>query len=87
MTYAEREEIFSKDVITTNDLMKLLNVQKSAASVKMQEIKRVAGDRLGIQGRVHIEDYLEYFKIKDLTRYRKQLDVDEEEERERSRWH
>ncbi len=65
MTYAERELIFSKDFITTQELQALLGYSNiSGASAKMGEIKRVVGDRLGIKGKIHTEDYLEYFKIK-----------------------
>ena len=65
MTYTEREQIFSKDYITTQELQVLLGYSNiSGASAKMSEIKRVVGDRLGIKGKIHTEDYLEYFKIK-----------------------
>ncbi len=36
----------------------------SSASSKMGEIKRKIGDRLGVKGRIHVEDYLEFFNIK-----------------------
>ena len=65
MTYARREEIFSKEAITTGELQELLGFNNlSDASSKMTEIKHVVGDRLGVKGRLHIADYLEYFKIK-----------------------
>ena len=65
MTYARREEILSKDVITTDELQELLGLSNlPQASSKMSEIKRKVGDRLGVKGKIHIEDYLEYFNIK-----------------------
>lgn len=65
MTYARREEILSKDVITTDELQELLALSNlPQASSKMSEIKRKVGDRLGVKGKIHIEDYLEYFNIK-----------------------
>jgi hypothetical protein len=65
MTYARREEIFSKDYITTQELQEILGYKHlSQASIKMGDIKRAVGDRLGIKGRVHTEDYLEFFGIK-----------------------
>ena len=65
MTYARREEIFSKDVITTKELQEILGyTNETDASKKMQEIKRVVGDKLGIKGKIHTEDYFEFFKIK-----------------------
>ena len=65
MNYVRREEIFSKDYITTQELQELLGfVDIAGASKKMSEIKRVVGDRLGVKGKIHTEDYLEFFKIK-----------------------
>ena len=65
MTYAKREEMFSKDYITTQELQELLGFSNlSSASAKMSEIKRTVGDRLGIKGKIHTEDYFEYFQIK-----------------------
>mgnify|MGYP007037141780 CR=1 FL=1 len=72
MTYARREEIFSKDFITTKELKELLRIKNiSSASRKVMEIKRVVGDRLGIKGRIHTEDYFEFFNIKT-DRYKKE---------------
>ena len=74
MTYARREEIFSKDYITTSELQELLGIKHSThASMKMTEIKRVVGDRLGVKGKIHTEDYLEFFNIKT-DRYKKPID-------------
>lgn len=73
MTYEERDEILSKDAISYKDLARLLDICPSMACQKMQEIKRVQGDRLKIQGRLHIQDYLEYYNIpqESMCRYRK----------------
>ena len=65
MTYARREEIFSKDYILTSELQELLGFTNlSDASSKMSEIRRTVGDRLKIKGRIHTEDYFEFFGIK-----------------------
>ena len=73
MTYARREEIFSKDYITTQELQELLGyADLSSASKKVGEIKRAVGDRLGVKGKIHVEDYLEYFGIKT-DRYKSPL--------------
>ena len=56
MTFQRREEIFSKEALTNRDLAELLDVCESTASQKAQEIRRVVGDRLGIQGRIHVQD-------------------------------
>lgn len=75
MTYTEREQIFSKEVLSLDDVMKLFDISKSAACTKVQDIKRQLGkDRIKIQGKLHILDYLEYLKIEDeklLDRYKK----------------
>ena len=76
MTYERREEIFSKEVITLTEMEELLCLSKSAASLKMKEIKRKVGDRLGIIGRIHIQDYIDWLELeKDahLDRYRKPM--------------
>lgn len=73
MSYAEREEIFSKDYITTQELQVLLGFKHlSDASTMMTRIKRMVGDRLGIKGRIHTEDYFEFFGITDKQRYIKE---------------
>lgn len=73
MTYARREEIFSKDFIDTHELQEILGFSNlPSASKKMSEIKRVVGDRLGVKGKLHIEDYLEFFNIKT-DRYKKPI--------------
>lgn len=71
MSYQEREEIFSKDFITIKDLQKLLGLAYQVAARKMREIKRKS-DRLGVQGKIHTEDYFDYFNITDRQRYIKE---------------
>lgn len=68
MSYEEREKIFSKEVITINELALLLDTQYQVAQRVMLQIKRKC-DRLGIQGKLHIEDYFEYYGITDKQRY------------------
>ena len=70
MTYARREEIFSKDYITTRELQEILGFKSlSQASLKMFEIKHAVGDRLGVKGKVHTEDYFEFFGVHPTDRY------------------
>lgn len=77
MSFQRREEIFSKDYITTQELQELLGFANlPSASQKMSEIKRVTGDRLGIKGRIHTEDYFLYFGI-NTDRYSKKLNQGE----------
>ena len=64
MDYKRREEIFSKDHITTAELQELLGFKNLCeASSMMTRIRLKVGDRLGIKGRIHTEDYFAYFGI------------------------
>ena len=64
MDYKRREEIFSKDHITTQELQELLGFKTlGEASSMMTKIRLKVGDRLGIRGRIHTEDYFAYFGI------------------------
>lgn len=63
MTYQRREQILSKESIHYTELAELFGIENSTACSKMQEIKRVVGDRLNIQGRLHIQDYLDWVAL------------------------
>lgn len=72
MTYAERVEMFSKDYLTIADVQKLLGVTYEKASTIMCDIKRGLelspkyngqGVRLNIQGKLHVQDYLDYYHL------------------------
>lgn len=63
MTYSEREAIFSKEALNGEDIMKLFGVCRTEATKIMQQIKHKTGDRLGVQGRIHVQDYLDYFAL------------------------
>lgn len=70
MTYSEREEIFSKEVLTIKDLMAVLDIANyQTAAQLMRQIKRATGDRYPVQGKLHVADYLEYFNIDGGDRY------------------
>lgn len=71
ITYQQREEIFAKEALSIDDFMHLFGISKSAASEKMTQIKRKVGDRLGIKGKLHVQDYLDYFNITNTERYRR----------------
>ena len=68
MSYIEREKIFSKDYLTIEDVQALLGLTYQMAARQIRNIKR-RSDRLGIQGKIHTEDYFEYFNITDKQRY------------------
>lgn len=67
MTYEEREAIFSKEALSITDFEKLFSVSYQEAAKMMRQIK-LKYDRLKIQGRLHVEDYLKYYDIK-INRY------------------
>lgn len=71
MSYLEREQIFSKDYLTIQDLQQLLGLTYQVAARVMRQIK-FKFDRLGIQGKLHTEDYFEYYNITDKQRYVKE---------------
>ena len=78
MTYARREEIFSKEYLSISDLMELLDLKYQGAAELMRDIKRRLefngqGVRLNIQGKIHTQDYLDYFNITSLERYSKSI--------------
>ena len=68
MTMQEREEMFAKDFLVAEDLMKLCGCCRSDASQLIQEIKRKSADRFHKQGRIHVQDYIEAMRL-DTSRY------------------
>ncbi len=68
MSYIEREEIFSKDYLSIKDIQVLLGLSYQMAAKKLREMKRKY-DRLNIEGKIHTEDYFDYFGIVDKQRY------------------
>lgn len=70
MTYEERDAIFSKEALSVADVQALFGVCKSEATNIMNTIRRQTGDRLKVQGKIHIEDYLKHFGI-EANRYAK----------------
>ena len=74
MTYARREEIFSKEYLSIADLQELLDLKYQGAAELMRDIKRALEYRgqcvrLNIQGKLHTQDYIDYFQITSLERY------------------
>ncbi len=68
MTYEEREEIFSKEYISIKDIEALFGMSYDDASKKIREIKRgieFSGKklRLNVQGKLHVQDYLDYYGL------------------------
>lgn len=74
MTYSRREEIFSKEYISIADMQDLLGMGYDDAAKMIRDIKRSlelggAKVRLNVQGKLHVQDYLDYFKIDNAARY------------------
>lgn len=67
MTYEERQQLFAKDCLTIADIQSLLGLDYQSAAKIIRDIRRKS-DRLGIQGMVHVQDYIDYFNL-DITRY------------------
>ncbi len=67
MTYEQRSEIFAKDCLSISDVMKLLDVEYNKAAQVIREIRNKT-DRLHIEGKIHVQDYIDYFGL-DIARY------------------
>lgn len=69
MTYNQRNSIILSEVLTISDLCilsdKKLSYQQAAKI--MRDIKQHS-DRLQIQGKIHIQDYIDYYHL-DIARY------------------
>lgn len=67
MTAERREEIFSQESLSIDDLAEIMNIAYSTAASLMRKIKgnkvKPGFDRLGIQGRLHVQDYIDYFNL------------------------
>ena len=62
MTFERRNEIFSKEALSITDVAELLGISYASAQQLIQTIRRY-NDRLNIQGKVHIQDYIDYFHL------------------------
>ena len=63
MTFAEREQILSKDIISTNEVAALLGMSVSQASRIVNDIKASIKPRIDLRGKIHTQDYCDYFKV------------------------
>lgn len=78
MNSVNREEIFSKDYLTIRDIEILLGTTYQVAARLIRQIK-FKTDRLGLRGKIHIEDYFDYYNITDKQRYLKQEVKDDDD--------
>lgn len=68
MTYAQREQIMAKDIISVAEIKLLLGVDESTASrvrtAIISGIKRAGRTpRIMARGKIHTQDYCDYFNI------------------------
>lgn len=78
MTWNKRSDIFAKDVLTIEDIQELLCMSYQDAAKFIRDAKQALkmnpkynnqGVRLDIQGRLHVQDYFDYFNITNMNRY------------------
>lgn len=62
INYEARERIFAKEVLTISDISVLCGLSYQAAATLIRNIRRRC-DRLGLEGKLHVQDYLDYFKL------------------------
>lgn len=72
MTYEQRNEMFAKDYLNIQDIMKLLDLSYGPAAMVIREIKRKT-DRLHQQGKIHVQDYIDYYGL-DVARYQQHIE-------------
>lgn len=77
MTYAEREQIFAKEILSADDIALLFDCDKGAAYKTIRKIRAGSADRLGVEGKCHVQDYMEFFKLPIFDRYGKKLNEKE----------
>lgn len=59
-------------------MAELYDISLSEASQLVMQIKRTVGDRTGIKGRLHVQDYLDFFKLNgNDKRYIKKTDEED----------
>ena len=77
MTTEERNEMFSREILSADDIAKLFDVSKHTAYVIIRNIK-LKSDRLDdgtpgrttLTGKVHVQDYLDCYGLdRDSSRY------------------
>ena len=68
MTYARREEIFSKETMSITEFGEVMNLSYQMAARVIRDIKRTS-NRPQIQGVLLIEDFFDYYGITDKQRY------------------
>lgn len=73
MTYARREEIFSKETMSITEFGEVMNLSYQMAARVIRDIKRTS-NRPQIQGVLFVEDFFDYYGITDKQRYVRKLE-------------
>ena len=68
MTYARREQIFSKETMSIEEFGEVMNLSYQMAARLIRDIKRKSS-RPQIQGILLIEDFFDYYNITDKQRF------------------
>ena len=77
MTYARREEIFSKETMSITEFGEVMNLTYQMAARVIRDIKK-ASNRPQIQGKLLVEDFFDYYGITDKQRYvKEQIELSE----------
>lgn len=68
MTLARREELITKEILTTKEFQELTGIHYKKASTLLTDIKRWCEQhngkpRVTTKGKIHIQDYLDYYNI------------------------
>lgn len=61
MTFARREEILSKDILTIADVQELNGMTYQPAAELIRNIKRVMNSQYNVAGRIATNDYIKFF--------------------------
>lgn len=64
MTFEEREQILAKDILSVKDVAELMGVSTKKASDVMCKIKHCKTPRVNERGKLHTQDYLDYYKLR-----------------------
>lgn len=61
MTFARKEEILSKDILTIQDVMELNGMTYQPAAKLIRDIKRMMSSRYQVTGKIATSDYVKFF--------------------------
>lgn len=62
MTFARREEILSKDILTIADVQELNGMTYQPAAKLVRDIKRILNSQYQVVGRIATSDYIKFFE-------------------------